>query len=482
MATSLKKALCGAAVATLVAGAASGVGPASAASSLSADWMLTAENVLLIGTDGTNLSKILEYAYNEGSGFRTLMDQGITGAATEVNHTTISGPSWSTILTGVWDDKHGVINNVFSAEPYNSWPTVFNLLEYFRPEVNTSVIADWEYINQIADAGGYPADSNTFFEFDGSWANTDALVTAETISQILQTTANPDIPNFLFSYQVQADEAGHTFGGGSAEYAQAVINVGSNIEQILAAIAQAQAETGDEWTVIVTTDHGHQQSLGFGHGFQSPNETSQFVIFSLAGNSDQAGSQNLNYSIADITPTILQLFGVPLRSDFDGAPMHTDPEITGSLVQPEDLKQALTAAIGMYGYPNIGNDLALGLRTVVATVPYLLNGVVTDIDKMLQGIVDQDIFLISGLAAFAQQINDFFGGLTVDVTQFLARGVAYLTGSGVIAPTDAPLPPPPGPADFSGSVEALLADQTFTAPDLDDADLIGLLGIDALAA
>lgn len=460
--TTIKKFLSGVAVAGLVAGTGAAVGSPVGLSATTADWLLAAEHVLLIGTDGTNLSKILEYAYD--SGFKTAMDQGITGAATEVNHTTISGPSWSTILTGVWDDKHGVINNVFESAPYNSWPTVFNLLEYHNPNIETSVIADWDYINDIGAAGGYGADNNLFVPFQNSWADTDAEVTAQTIAQILATTTNPNIDTFMFSYQVQVDEAGHEFGGGSDEYMQAVINVGNNIQAILAAVATAEAATGDEWSIIITTDHGHQQSLGFGHGFQSPNETSQFVIFDQAGDHATDGSQNLNYSIADITPTILSLFGVPMRSDFDGVSMANDPTVLNGLVDPVDLKQALTDAIAMYGYPNIGNDLALGLRTVVATVPYLLNGVVTDIDKFLQGIVDQGIFLISGLAQFAQEINDFFGGLSVDALQLVAHGVAHLTGSGVIDPTDPPLPAP-GSAEFTG-IESLLADHSFSAPDL----------------
>lgn len=474
-----KKFLSGVVVAGLVAGTGAAVGTPVGLSASTAEWLLAAEHVLLIGTDGTNLSKILEYAYNEDSGFKTAMDWGITGAATEVNHTTISGPSWSTILTGVWDDKHGVINNVFEAAPYNSWPTVFNLIEYYKPEIQTTVIADWDYINQMSAAGGYPADNNLYVPFQNNWADTDAEVTSQTIAQILATTTNPNIDNFIFSYQVQADEAGHAYGGGSAEYAQAVINVGGNIQQILDAVAYARAETGDDWSIIITTDHGHQMSLGFGHGFQSPNETTQFVIFDQAGDNATDGSQNLNYSIADITPTILQLFGIPLRSDFDGSPMFTDPNIVNSIVSPVDLKDALTSAIAMYGYPNIGNDLALGLRTVVATIPYLLNGVVGDIDKFLQSIVDQDIFLISGLAEVGQQINDFFGGLSVDVLQLMARGVAYLTGSGVIPPTDAPLPAP-GSAEFTG-LEALLASDTVPAPDLGGTDLAGLLDLTALA-
>ena len=459
--TTIKKFLSGVAVAGLVAGTGAAVGAPAGLSATTADWLLAAEHVLLIGTDGTNLSKILEYAYD--SGFKTAMDQGITGAATEVNHTTISGPSWSTILTGVWDDKHGVINNVFESDPYDKWPTVFNLLEYHNPNIETSVIADWDYINDIAAAGGYGADNNLFVPFQNSWADTDAAVTAQTIAQILATTTNPNIDTFMFSYQVQVDEAGHGFGGGSPEYEQAVINVGNNIQQILAAVAQAEAATGDEWSIIITTDHGHQQSLGFGHGFQSPNETSQFVIFDQAGDHATDGSQNLNYSIADITPTILALFGAPMRSDFDGVSMADDPTVLNGIVSPVDLKQALTDAIAMYGYPNIGNDLALGLRTVVATVPYVINGWVADIDKFLQGIVDQDIFLISGLAQVAQQINDFFGGLSVDALQLVAHGVGYLTGSGVIAPTDPPLPPP-GSSEYTG-LESLL-------PNL---DLSGLL-------
>ncbi|BBY33764.1 phosphodiesterase [Mycolicibacter minnesotensis] len=456
--TTVKKFLCGAAAASLVAGAGAAVGTQVGLSKVTADWMLTAEHVLLIGLDGVNLSKVLEYAYNDDSGFKTAMDQGITGTASIINHTTLSGPSWSTVLTGVWDDKHGVFNNIFRAEPYNLWPSVFNLIEYNKPEINTTIISNWEYLNQLADSGGYPVDNNVFVGPGDSPADSDASVTALTIAQILATADNPDdISNFLFSYQSQADHAGHEFAGGSEEYQQAIINLGGNLQQILAAIAQVQALTGDDWSIMITTDHGHQQTvtlpgLSIGHGFQSPNETSSFVIFDQAGNNATDGSQNLNFSIADITPTILSLFGIDLRSDFDGVSLTDDPTVLNSHVTPVDLQQALLAALAMYGYPNIGNELTLGFRTLVGSVPYFLNTFVNQIDQFLQGIVNQDIFLISGLAEGAQLINGFFGGLTVDITNTVAQGITHLLGSGVIAPTDAPLP---GVAEFTG-LESLL--------------------------
>jgi hypothetical protein len=465
--TTIKQVLCGAAVAGLVAGTGSVVGSQTGLSALAADWMLTAEHVLLIGVDGVNLSKILEYAYNDDSGFKLAMDPGITGAATQVKHTTISGPSWSTILTGVWDNKHGVINNLFRPEPYDKWPSVFNLIEYHKPEIDTTIISNWHYLNELAGAGGYAADNNVFVPTEGSPADSDELVTALTIAQIMATQNNPDdISSFLFSYQSQADTAGHSFGGGSEEYSQAVINLGANIKEFLAAIEHVKAITGDDWSIMLTTDHGHQQSLGFGHGFPSPNETTQFVIFDQAGNDATDGSQSLNYSIADITPTILSLFGIPLRSDFDGVSLVDDPAVLDGIVTPVDLKQALTDAIAMFGYPNIGNDIELAIRTVIASIPYFLDKGILEIDKFLQSIVDQDIFLLSELAQGAQWVVNTVGGAVVDVTNSLALGVGYLTGAGVIAPTDAPLPLP-GSADFS-------------LPDFHDTDLPLLLDVDAL--
>ncbi len=102
------------------------------ASALITQLSATPTHVLLIGTDGTNLDKILADPV-ANAGFINLMNQSVTGATSIVGHTTISGPSWTTILTGVWDSKSGVINNLFNPAPYNAWPTVFNLIEYNNP-------------------------------------------------------------------------------------------------------------------------------------------------------------------------------------------------------------------------------------------------------------------------------------------------------------------------------------------------------------
>lgn len=399
-------------------------------------------HVLLIGTDGTNLDKILADPANVG--FFELMDNSVTGATSIVGHTTISGPSWSTIMTGVWDNKTGVINNLFNPEPYKAWPTAINQLEYYNSGIRTAVVADWKYINDMGGAGGFPADVNTYVApVDGDFAASDAQVVADTIDLITNAascnTPNCNSATFIFSYQVQVDEAGHSFGGGSPEYKQAVTNVSNNIADIMTAVDLWNAGHGpdEDWTVIVTTDHGHQQSVGFGHGFQSPNETSSFVIFQPSdGSTAGQGLQNLGFSNVDITPTIVGLFGAPTRSDFDGVSLLT---LGSSQVTPTNLNQALNDAVDSFGYPNIGTDLALGTRTIFASVPYFLDGFFQGIEDNLQSLVDKNIFLLSAVAAVTQALVGITGDITVGITQAIARVVAHLTGSGVIAPTDPPL-------------------------------------------
>lgn len=399
------------------------------------------QHVLVIGVDGTNLGRVLANDLGNAN-FLALMNSGTTGASTIVGHTTISNPSWTTILTGVWDNKSGVINNVFTPHTYNTWPTVFNQLEAaYGDGINTKAIADWQVIADIAGAGSIPADKIVFVPQgadDPLYVAADAEVTAETVRSILGTTPGyEDVPNFLFTYVTQVDEAGHVYGGASPQYQQAITRTNTNIGLILDAVAAreaatcaAGASTCEDWTIIMVTDHGHQPQQGFGHGFQSPAETSTFVIIDSPG--IPAGQQNLNYSISDITPTVVSLFGLTPTADADGVPLsqHGDTQVA-----PVDLEAALQAAIDSYGWPDIQTNVALTVRTIFATIPYYVDTFVTDITAQLQSIADQGDFLISDLAAVAIIPVKLIGGAVYAVTDLIAQLVARLTGAGVIPPS-----------------------------------------------
>lgn len=379
----------------------------------------TKQRVLLIGVDGANLSRILADAENEN--FLKLIEDSTNSAPSIVGHTTISNPSWSAILTGVWGERTGVINNVFTPWTYNSFPTVFNQLESLETpdqEIVTKAIANWNVINAIAGAGSDPVDTNVFIaqvEGDTNWLATDDLVGDETVDAI--RGVDGPTPNFLFSYFVGVDENGHLYGGASEQYAEAIRNVDDNLGEIMAEVDTWNAAHPDEqWTILVVTDHGHQPQLGFGHGFQSPDETATFVI--AYGSAFKDGNINLEYEIVDTTPTVVSLFGGAPRADSDGVPLTS---LAGSDVDPGDFDALLVALkdqIASNRSPDPLTDLRLSLRTIFATIPYL---VYTEFGSV-----------------------PILGDLLYVVTNIPAQIVAYLTG--VQGASIFPLLPPPPPS------------------------------------
>ena len=79
------------------------------------------KHVLVIGIDGCR-SDALQAA--NVPNLKTLIDRGtvcyqvISGGelGTKTQQPTSSGPGWSSILTGVWCDKHGVSDNKFDGQ------------------------------------------------------------------------------------------------------------------------------------------------------------------------------------------------------------------------------------------------------------------------------------------------------------------------------------------------------------------------------
>ncbi|MET0452139.1 MAG: alkaline phosphatase family protein, partial [Mycobacterium sp.] len=392
----------------------------------------TQQHVLVIGVDGTNLSRILADDYNQN--FLELIGTSTTAASSIVGHTTISNPSWTSILTGFWGERTGVINNVFTPWTYEKYTTVFNQLETLNRDIDTMAVADWDVINAIAGAGSLYADDNRYvpqLDGDTNWLATDDRVAAVTIDAL----AGDDAPNFLFSYYVGVDENGHMYGGDSLEYKLAIRNMDDNLGDILDAVdVWEAAHPGEEWTIIVVTDHGHQPQQGFGHGFQSPDETATFVI--ADGPDFKDGYVNSRYQIVDVTPTVVSLFGGTPVSGSDGVPLTT---LAGGDEHPDDLKSALQAEIAKNKSPDFLTDAALTLRTIFSTVPYYVYTFGND--------------LTAGLPSFLQlPVKLLFDGLYV-ATNVPAQIVAFLTG--VSGARIFPLLPP-APPNFPPSEDATL--------------------------
>ncbi|WNG91152.1 alkaline phosphatase family protein [Mycobacterium sp. ITM-2016-00318] len=343
----------------------------------------TDQHVLVIAVDGTNMSEVLQEDLTPNTNFINLMNTSTTSAPSIVGHTTVSNPSWTAVFTGAWDNKTGVINNVYTPWTYERWPSVFTQLETANPDIRTKAIADWDVIAAISDSG-VGADEVVYIAQkpdDPTWEKTDKAVTDEAVATLKGPNGNytGEAPNFTVAYLVQVDEAGHQYGGDSLEYDAALKRTDDNLGAILEAVAAREAATGEDWTVIVVTDHGHQPQPGFGHGFQSPRETDTFVIVDgpqFENKTDtcttECGRFNPEYEIVDVTPTVLSLFNVPQDPRSDGVPLQS---LNGSSTNPLSqavLHDALEAQMASNDYPNIIVNAALSTRTIVAFIPYFV--------------------------------------------------------------------------------------------------------------
>jgi hypothetical protein len=90
---------------------------------------------------------------------------------------TVSGASWSSILTGVWADKHGVHDNSFEGKNYETYPHFFERLKAANSDLMTaSIVSVWNPIDQHIVSG---ADVRHFFPLSG--ASTNLNVSANSI-------------------------------------------------------------------------------------------------------------------------------------------------------------------------------------------------------------------------------------------------------------------------------------------------------------
>ncbi|WP_280492165.1 alkaline phosphatase family protein [Nocardia asiatica] len=275
-----------------------------------------AAKVVVIGLDGLMYSKI-ERA--QAPNLLRLSGAGLLSRSSIAPHITISGPSWATVLTGVWDRKHGITDNRFTAAPFTRYPTVFTQLERVRPGLKTQSVATWDQIATMAGSGSPRADvvvSTAPVPDDPDESRTDAATTDAVVTAIGRFA-----PDLLFTHLDQVDRAGHDAGGASRAYLDAVARTDALVGRIVAAVdARAAAHPAERWTVLVTADHGH--SAKGGHGGRSADETTNFVI--ARGPDFPPGATSTRATLVDITPTVLDILDVAPTTDVDGRSLVPD--------------------------------------------------------------------------------------------------------------------------------------------------------------
>lgn len=236
---------------------------------------------------------------------------GVLGTPTQ--QPTVSGPGWSTILTGVWANRHNVTNNSFTLPNYTDNPMYLATLKEGLPSLVTASYVNWDPIDtailsSIA-ADDIPENDLDYHNFYPSDQTTAAAAAAG-----LSSSLNPDA---VFIHFDEVDIAGHRCGSSGACYQQELQEVDALVGVVLTAVKNRSTFVQEDWQIVLTSDHGHVPSGG--HGGQSALE--RRIPFIVASRDVRQGSMTdpvLGVSHADVAPTVLDHFGIAAPAWYAG--------------------------------------------------------------------------------------------------------------------------------------------------------------------
>lgn len=235
--------------------------------------------ILLVGIDG------LRYDVAKACGkAQNLMKLAETGhfAKMQMEAPTLSGPGWSSILTGTTHAQHGVRDNTFIGSQLAYHPDFLSQAFYADQQTATLAAAGWPPLVDPASSGPViyqrweqqRAELHEIVVRDGEtygYRTTDAEI-AGVVAASLQHKG----PDASFVHFCHADETAHIYGVTSPQYPEAIERTDQHLGTVVKAVNIRAEQTGESWLVMVTTDHGHVDAGG--HGGNTAHETTSFVL------------------------------------------------------------------------------------------------------------------------------------------------------------------------------------------------------------
>ncbi len=203
----------------------------------------------------------------------------------------LSYPNWTTLLSGAPPYVSGVVTNWHEGEA-----PVETIFDTARSAETTTVFVGPEDFKTL-----YGVDEKVSASYMREWD--ESYLSTEYVDAALRLTKSEN-PRLLVIHLPDVDEAGHRSGGASADYAQTVSKVDSDIGRLV-------DELQDGHTVfIVASDHGHLDTGG--HGGWEPEVIQVPAVISGPGvriGTGEAAQEDVASTVAGFTG-----IGVPRHS------------------------------------------------------------------------------------------------------------------------------------------------------------------------
>jgi predicted AlkP superfamily pyrophosphatase or phosphodiesterase len=232
---------------------------------------------------------------------------------------TISAVGYNSLLTGTWANKHNVWGNDVKAPIYACWD-IFRIAKTHDPDLQTAIFSTWLDNRTRLVGDGLPEAGGTKIDyaFDGfevdedRFPHDDSTQYIRDIDELVSTEAGRYIsaegPDLTWIYLQYTDDVGHRFGD-SSQQVEAVKLMDVQVGRVWDAIRQREVETGEDWLIIVTTDHGRDTETGKGHGGQTHRERATWIVTNSTSLNDHFGDTP---GIVDILPSVVTHMGLTI--------------------------------------------------------------------------------------------------------------------------------------------------------------------------
>lgn len=271
--------------------------------------------MLLVGIDGVRPDVLAQV---ETPNIDALIAAGAYSDAARTGLPSVSGPGWSSMLNGVWPEKHGVTGNDFENDDYERYPDFLTRIERARPELETFAVVDWAPLGRSDDQRHPISDEiDTKIVLDGyehGWREADSM----SVDLAVEALATGD-PDALFVYLGNPDETSHHHGSIGTEYREAIAEADRQVGRLMQAIRARPGYATEDWLILSSTDHGRTEEGG--HGGDTPEERT--IYFLASGQAAVPGPIGEAAFIVDVAATALAHLGVAIDPawELDGRPV-----------------------------------------------------------------------------------------------------------------------------------------------------------------
>jgi len=251
------------------------------------------KKVILISIDGMRADGCMKCG-NEY--VKTLTETGAYTFNAKTVFPSVTLPCHMSMFHSVEPSRHGITSNVYVPQVR----PVSGLFEQIKNAGGMSAMFyGWEPLRDIAR----PA-SLKWAEYFNAYADehTDGILTDRALACIKKYK-----PDFVFLYMVETDEkGGHDSGWMTETYLDYISRAIDNAKRVI-------EEAGDEYTVIITADHGGHDRA---HGTDMAEDMTIPMFF--IGDEFEKGKELENVSILDLAPTVAKIMGANMPREWEG--------------------------------------------------------------------------------------------------------------------------------------------------------------------